>query len=277
MSVENPVANTLLSLQNFQWLQSMLNLRELESKTLPACFSEVELVAHRQNTINTIRDISTKGWGFECDVRISVDGEAFVYHDSRIPAPQYRTKREHIENLSIGQIRKLELYEGNGRERIPTGQRIPELNSVLQSFPGTPMLIDLKSRGSRAERILVQSLRNFPDCFSHVAVIARSLEAACRLSGLLPPLSVCWSVEGLGRKFFNRLMALGQDSFSGLSRIFQAVSFPASLITATLKRSHIEFLEACGFGIFGYGVNSYQRFICCQKSRVIPVSDYLLA
>ncbi len=77
-----------------------------------------------------------RGFGIECDVRLSRDGRAVVFHDATLERLTGRPGR--VDQLGVAEITALTLTTG--------GERVPTLRDLLAQVAGrVPLLIELKS------------------------------------------------------------------------------------------------------------------------------------
>jgi glycerophosphoryl diester phosphodiesterase len=90
-----------------------------------------------ENTISAAEAAIAGGYGIECDIQLSADGEAMVFHDhtlDRLTAaqgPVIERKAADLAALAIG----------------GSGDRIPTLGRFLDAIGGrTPLVIEVKSR-----------------------------------------------------------------------------------------------------------------------------------
>lgn len=77
------------------------------------------------------------GFGIECDVRVSRDGQAFLFHDATLA--RMTGTAGTIEALDVAQIERL---------RLAHGEPIPRLSALLaQCPPDWPLLLEIKANG----------------------------------------------------------------------------------------------------------------------------------
>ena len=114
--------------------------------TAPAWLTE-RPIAHRglhdaarslvENTIGAAEAAIAAGCAIECDVQLSRDGEAMVFHDDHLR----RLTRAHgaVVERSAGALQRIAFRDG--------GERIPTLPELLAAIAGrTPLICELKSR-----------------------------------------------------------------------------------------------------------------------------------
>lgn len=97
-----------------------------------------------ENSIAAFAAAIDLGAGIECDVRLSGDGEAVVFHDpdlGRLCGPHHQTEQTPMSLLETQRL-------------LGTEQTIPRLRDLLE-LVGTrvPLLIELKTRSGNAERL----------------------------------------------------------------------------------------------------------------------------
>ena len=113
------------------------------------------LYAHRglhgngasENSLTAFERACEAGVGIELDVRLSVDGEAVVFHDATLE--RLCGRRERVDALTLAQLRALSL---------PDGSRIPTLEEALACVSGRiPLLVEVKN-GRGLTRLCAQTL-----------------------------------------------------------------------------------------------------------------------
>lgn len=112
-----------------------------------------------ENSLAAFTLARDEGYGIELDVRLSADGQIFVFHDESLSRMCGINKR--ISNMSAAQIRSV--YLKGGRERIPM------LSEVLDIIEGrVPLLIEIKSAKNQFElcKRLALLLDTYPGAFA---------------------------------------------------------------------------------------------------------------
>lgn len=115
------------------------------------------VIAHRgnrahapENTIEAFAQAVALGAdALEFDIRVSADGVAVVHHDPTV----VRTTdgRGEVSRLTFAQLRELDAganFTADGGRTWPyrgKGHRIPSFDEVLEAFPSTPFLIEVKT------------------------------------------------------------------------------------------------------------------------------------
>jgi len=151
-----------------------------------------------ENTIESLAQAVAAGAdALEFDVRVTADGIPVVHHDPT--ATRTTDGRGAIERLTFAQLREFDAganFSQDGGATFPyrgKGHRIPSFDEVLEAFPSTPLLIEIKTplaavgvrnaieRHKAEERCLVDSfsrdaLRVFAD--SQIAYGAASGDVA---------------------------------------------------------------------------------------------------
>jgi glycerophosphoryl diester phosphodiesterase len=127
------------------------------------------VIAHRgasglapENTLDAF-DLAAKAGAdaFELDVRLSRDGAAVVIHDATLDRTTDRTGP--VRGQTVADLRMADAgyhFTTDGGRTFPfrgSGARIPTLGEVLWTFPGMPMLIEVKEPEVQAavQRVLV--------------------------------------------------------------------------------------------------------------------------
>lgn len=97
-----------------------------------------------ENTISAAEAAIAGGFGIECDIQLSADGEAMVFHDhtlERLTEAQGPVRERKAAELT-------ELAIGGSSDRVPT------LAQFLDAIGGrTPLVIEVKSRFDGDERL----------------------------------------------------------------------------------------------------------------------------
>lgn len=103
-----------------------------------------------ENTIESMAQAVAAGAdAIEFDIRLSADGIAVVHHDPTV----VRTTSGHgaVERLTFAQLREFDAganFSTDGGKTHPyrgKGHRIPSFDEVLEAFPSTPLLIEIKT------------------------------------------------------------------------------------------------------------------------------------
>ena len=90
----------------------------------------------RENTISAARAAIERGFAIECDVQLSADGEAMVFHDERLE--RLTGRAELVGELSAAELSRLAV----GR----TLDGIPTLRSFIDIIAGqVPLICEIKS------------------------------------------------------------------------------------------------------------------------------------
>ena len=91
-----------------------------------------------------------RGLGIECDLRLSKDQRAVVFHDATLDRLTGQPGR--IDDLNVGEITEVCLKPG--------GEPIPTLRDLLLQVAGrVPLLLELKVDGGQSVRKLCQTVR----------------------------------------------------------------------------------------------------------------------
>ncbi|HEX6574259.1 MAG TPA: glycerophosphodiester phosphodiesterase [Gemmatimonadaceae bacterium] len=103
-----------------------------------------------ENTIESFAQAVAAGAdAIEFDVHVSADGIAVVHHDPTVS--RTTDGRGEISRLTFDQLSKLDAGANFTRDNGKTypyrgkGHRIPSLDEVIEAFPSTPLLIEIKT------------------------------------------------------------------------------------------------------------------------------------
>jgi glycerophosphoryl diester phosphodiesterase len=97
----------------------------------------------------------------ELDVHLSADGKLVVIHDPTLDRTTDATGA--VADLPLERIREADAGAAFTRDRVTfpyrgRGLRVPTLDEVLEEFPDTPLLIEIKTwRASAAARRLIEA------------------------------------------------------------------------------------------------------------------------
>jgi glycerophosphoryl diester phosphodiesterase len=90
-----------------------------------------------ENSLAAFRDAMARGFGIECDVQLTADDEAVVFHDFTLD--RMTTEHGAVIDRTAAALGAISLAGGAGT--------IPSLHSLLKAIDGRrPLLIELKSR-----------------------------------------------------------------------------------------------------------------------------------
>jgi glycerophosphoryl diester phosphodiesterase len=118
------------------------------------------IIAHRggmgaapENTLAAFQRSAREGAdAFELDVRLTADGHVVVCHDATID--RTTDARGQISMLKLADVRRADAAARWTGESVGT-QRIPLLAEVLDSFPSTAVVVELKSPSAAAPAVEV--------------------------------------------------------------------------------------------------------------------------
>jgi glycerophosphoryl diester phosphodiesterase len=126
------------------------------------------VIAHRgggarapENTLEAMRlAIADGADGLEFDVWLSADGEVVVIHDPTVDRTTEGTGA--VERMTLAELKSFDAgFRFSARPLDPVTtvkHRIPTLDEVLQSFPGVPLLIEIKTPlAASATRRLIEN------------------------------------------------------------------------------------------------------------------------
>ena len=126
------------------------------------------IVGHRgnaahapENTLESFRQAVEIGVdALELDVHLTADGHVVVIHDPTVDRTTDKSGR--VDRMTLDEIRSADagarFTKDRGATRPYLGRRItvPTLDEVMESFPGMPLLIEIKTRAaSRATRDVI--------------------------------------------------------------------------------------------------------------------------
>jgi glycerophosphoryl diester phosphodiesterase len=142
-------------------------------------------VAHRglhgngliENTLSAARAAIDKGFAIECDVQITADGEAVVFHDFNLE--RLTDGNGRLDALSAQALAALAYRRG--------GDRIPTLGAFLDLIGGrVPLLVEIKSRFDSDLRLTRRVAEILKGLSTPVAVMSFDDEIVAALIALAP-------------------------------------------------------------------------------------------
>lgn len=110
------------------------------------------VIAHRgnrahapENTLESFRQAAALGVdGFELDVRLTRDGQVVVFHDARLD--RTTDMRGEVAAMTLAELRGADAgarFTGT-QDYAGRGVGIPLLSEVLEEFPDTPLIVEIK-------------------------------------------------------------------------------------------------------------------------------------
>jgi glycerophosphoryl diester phosphodiesterase len=103
-----------------------------------------------ENTIESFAQAVALGAdALEFDVRITADGIPIVHHDATVM--RTTNGQGEIERMTFAELRKLDAganFTKDSGKTFPfrgAGHRIPSLDEVIEAFPSTPLLMEIKT------------------------------------------------------------------------------------------------------------------------------------
>ena len=203
------------------------------------------VIAHRggsarapENTIEAMRlAIADGADGLEFDVQLSADGEVVVIHDPTVDRTTDGTGA--VERMTLAELISLDAgFQFSTRSLDPVTtikHRIPTLDAVLRSFPGIPLLIEIKSLlAASATRRLIENHgaedRCLVDSYSSTALNVFRDSRIARGAGLN-------GVIGLLARSFTGAPSPVPGAVSALSipRTYHGVPLPVRHLAGTMR------------------------------------------
>jgi glycerophosphoryl diester phosphodiesterase len=122
----------------------------LDSKARPVIGHRGNRAHAPENTIESMAQAVAAGAdAIEFDIRVSADGIAVVHHDPTVV--RTTSGRGEVARLTFSQLRQFDAganFSRDGGKTYPyrdKGHRIPSFDEVLEAFPSTPLLIEIKT------------------------------------------------------------------------------------------------------------------------------------
>jgi glycerophosphoryl diester phosphodiesterase len=102
-----------------------------------------------ENTMAAFKAAIASQYAIECDLQLSADGEAVVFHDNRLD--RLTMAKGPMSQLTTAELRQLELRDSK--------ERIPILAELLHAVQGqVPLMIELKSHWNGSTALARRSL-----------------------------------------------------------------------------------------------------------------------
>ena len=103
-----------------------------------------------ENSLGAFSAAIERGLGIECDLRVSADGRAMVFHDAELDR---MTGREGVvADMTVGELTAGELGK--------SGEHIPTLRDMLELVAGrVPLLLELKTEAQESIHKLCRAVR----------------------------------------------------------------------------------------------------------------------
>lgn len=163
MLIFSAVISLLLLLHVVQFLKGRYAPAPFSQKGFFLHLKEPAIIGHRgaagthpENTLPSFREALKSAQGLELDVGMTKDGVIIVIHDDTLE--RTTDGRGRIRDKNLAELKHFDASTAFKKKGLLKQEEekisIPTLEEVLQSFPHTPLLIEVKGRG----RDLAQSL-----------------------------------------------------------------------------------------------------------------------
>lgn len=132
-----------------------------------------------ENTLTAARAAAAGGFAVECDLQLSTDGNAVVFHD------------DTLERLTdaVGRVDQKSLAELKAATLKDTGDRIPTLEELLDTIAGrVPLVVELKSHWTGDRRLEQQVARTIAGYAGPLAVMSFDPDSMKAMKSLAPTL-----------------------------------------------------------------------------------------
>jgi glycerophosphoryl diester phosphodiesterase len=102
-----------------------------------------------ENTASAFAGAIARGYAIECDLQLTGDGEAVVFHDERVE--RLTQGRGMVRDLTAAEMKKLAIRQ--------SGDHVQTLGELLEQVNGkVPLIIELKSHWDGDERLAARAL-----------------------------------------------------------------------------------------------------------------------
>lgn len=114
-----------------------------------------------ENSLGAAKAAIAAGYGIECDVQLSADGEAMVFHDAELE--RLTSGQGPLAACTAAELAQLALRG--------TEDKIPTLAQLLETVDGrTPLVVEIKSRYDRDPQLATRTLEVLAGYAGPVAV-----------------------------------------------------------------------------------------------------------
>ena len=209
-----------------------------------------------ENTVSAFAAAITKGYAIECDLQLTKDGEAVVFHD------------EHLERLTEGHGMVKDLTTTELKELVirNSTDKVQTLSDLLAQVQGhVPLVIELKSHWDGDERLAeraVSVLKNYSGPYCLMSFDPDAIAAVRRLSPGAMRGIVAERVDGSDYSFLPLAKQMELRTFSHLARTrpdfvsFYYEQLPWAPITA---------LRAAGMPVITWTIRSPQQAVMAMR------------
>lgn len=102
-----------------------------------------------ENTVSAFAGAIARGYAIECDLQLTGDGEAVVFHDERLE--RLSQGRGMVKDLTAAEMKRLTIRH--------SGDHVQTLGELLEQVKGkVPLIIELKSHWDGDERLAARAL-----------------------------------------------------------------------------------------------------------------------
>lgn len=209
-----------------------------------------------ENTVSAFAAAITKGYAIECDLQLTKDGEAVVFHD------------EHLERLTEGHGMVKDLTTTELKELVirNSTDKVQTLSDLLAQVQGhVPLVIELKSHWDGDERLAeraVSVLKNYSGPYCLMSFDPDAIAAVRRLSPGAMRGIVAERVDVSDYNFLPLAKQMELRTFSHLARTrpdfvsFYYEQLPWAPITA---------LRAAGMPVITWTIRSPQQAVMAMR------------
>lgn len=200
-----------------------------------------------ENTLAAFRLGASFGYrAFECDVKLSADGKAFLLHDDTLNRTSDGKGR--ADQLTLGELAQLDA--GSWHSATYAGEPLPTLRSILHFVCTNDLMINVEIKPTTGREyetgaavamdVANQWLGDLPPLLSSFSEVALMGARAA-----VPALPRAWLVESLPEDWLDRLQQLDCVALDADHR----------LLTAEI----VQRAKAHGFRVLCYTVNDAER------------------
>lgn len=227
------------------------------AKSRTAAFITARPIAHRglhdygngivENTASAFAAAIAQGYAIECDLQITKDGEAVVFHD------------DHLERLTEGHglVKNHTAEEMKGLKIRNSTDRVQTLSELLAQVKGqVPLIIELKSHWDGDERLAARALEVLKDYQGDHALMSFDPDVIAAVRRMSPATIRGIVAERAFDSYYDSLPLAKQIELRTFGHVARTRPDFVSFFFEELPWAPIETLRAAGMPIITWTIRS---------------------